>query len=95
MIDEMNDKWEMLTSSVEVKHRWLYVECMCVLDHESMKSVSLWSQNLTKLNEMTSSVCSKLIMNDKPMALVGIKISMRSLTSLYFFSFYKIPKCTT
>jgi hypothetical protein len=58
---------------------------VCDLDHESMKSISLGSQNLTTLNVMTSSVCSKLIMNDQPMALVGIKISMRSLASLYFF----------
>ena len=69
---------------------------ICDLDHESMKSISLGSQNLTMLNVMTSNVCSKLIMNDQPMALVGIKISMRSLALLYFFSFfYKIPKCTT
>ncbi len=69
---------------------------VCDLDHESMKSISYGSQNLTTLNVMTSSVCSKLIMNDQPMALVGIKISMRSLALLYvFFSFYKIPKCAT
>ncbi len=59
----------------------------CVLDHESMKSISLGSQNLTTLNVMTSSVCGKLIMNDQPMALVGMKMSMRSLASLYVFFF--------
>ncbi len=69
---------------------------VCDLDHESMKNISLGSQNLITLNVMTSSVCSKLIVNDQPMALVEIKISMRSLASLnVFFSFYKIPKCAT
>ncbi len=65
---------------------------ICDLDHESMKSISLGSQNLTMLNVMTSNVCSKLTMNDQPMALVGIKISMRSLALLYFFLFFiKFP----
>ncbi len=64
---------------------------ICDLDHKSMKSISLGSQYSTELNVITSSVCSKLIMTDQPMALVGMKISMRSLASLYFFLFIKFP----
>jgi hypothetical protein len=68
---------------------------VCDLDHESMKSISLGLQNLTTLNEMTSSICSKLIMNDQPMALVGIQNINEEFSIVIFFSFYKIPMCAT
>ena len=37
-------------------------ECVRAYDRESMKRFSLGSQNLTKLNRMTSSICIRFLM---------------------------------
>ena len=36
--------------------------CVCAYDRESMKRFSPGSQNLTKLNRMTSSICIRFLM---------------------------------
>jgi hypothetical protein len=55
------------------------------LDRESMKRFSLGSQNLTKLNEMTSSICIRFSLCMS----YGSSRNLLSLRNLPFFKFSK------
>ena len=59
-------------------------ECVRAYDRENMKRFSLGSQNLTKLNRMTSSICIGFFMT-YDMTLVENYLSLRNLPLFKIF----------
>jgi hypothetical protein len=50
-MDEMNGKWEMLTSNVEVKHKCVYVECIWSWPWE-------YEKHFTRVTKLDNAQCN-------------------------------------